>query len=341
MTDPIRSHHPLQKLYLWLHRKNFQKRLSRKIRFRDKLVVSLGNLSAGGTGKTPLGVRILELALQKGYRPAVVLRGYGGKRSKAGGLVYDGQEFRMPPSESGDEAQLYHIAGIRVIIGSNRSRAIERFAGDCDFIVLDDAFQNPSVHRDVDLVLLDASLDPEDCALIPLGRFREPLSALSRAHALILTRTDLSVQRTQVWKELIQSRFPALPVLQSVHEPAAAQPSLPVGSQVLTVSGIGNPEGFERAVQAMGYEIRERFRYRDHHPYTRKDLRKWQKGWPVITTEKDLVRIRNIAATDAGSHRKGIPVVQGLHYLPIRMSLNMQALENLIFSAGPAKERIP
>ncbi|MCB1170594.1 MAG: tetraacyldisaccharide 4'-kinase [Leptospiraceae bacterium] len=351
MMEPIQSSRFLQKLYLSLHHRKFNKRLQNQVRFTDKRIVSLGNLSAGGTGKTPLGALLLEMALERGFRPAVVLRGYGGKRSASGGLVFDGQRSLMDPADSGDEAQLYHVKGSRVIVGQNRARAIEQFAEACDFIVLDDAFQNPSVYRDVDLVLLDATVAPDEGGLIPWGRFREPLGALERAHAVILSRADLARGNANLWHEAIRSRFPELPVLYASHVPGRVKPELPAGARILAVSGIGNPAGFEETLHRAGFQIEGHRKYSDHHPYRLQDLRSWQKGWPVITTEKDLVRIRNIVRIPGEESRESAvegpkdqigprtgstyqgskPCIRGIHYLPIRMHLDERELAALVF----------
>ena len=330
--DPIRSSHWLQRLYLRLHHRKFQKRKDKQNRSLA-LVVSLGNLSAGGTGKTPLGVWMLQEALSRGYRPAVVLRGYGGKKSRSGGLAFDGSRFLMDASESGDEAQLYNVPGARVIVGSDRWKAIQDFATDIDFIVLDDAFQNPSVHREVNLVLLDSTVAPGDASLIPLGKFREPILALQRASAVILTRTDLAAGQAAQWKRIIQSSFPALPVWESIHAAGAVLPALKPGP-VVAVSGIGNPSGFEATLTAAGYDVQSHIRYSDHHRYRMSDVLSWQKGWPVVTTEKDLVRIRQIATVDnldARSSEK--PHLRGLHYLPVRLKMDFKELSKLIFES--------
>lgn len=328
--DPIRCKHWLQRLYLNLHRSKFLKRRQNQKR-SDARVISLGNLSAGGTGKTPLGVWILQEAIRRNRKPAVLLRGYGGKSSASGGLAFDGHRFLMDSAQSGDEAQLYHVQGARVVVGANRWNALERFAADRDFILLDDAFQNPSVFRDVDLVLMDCTVSVQQASVLPLGKFREPLEALQRAHAVILTRTDLAPENAREWSRVIKSHFPRLPVWDSVHSPGAVAPALKPGP-VVAVSGIGNPAGFEATLTAAGYEVKEHIIYRDHYRFKRSDLTRWQKGWPVITTEKDLVRIRQIATVDHLDERTSEkPHLHGLHYLPVRIDMDFRKLAALVF----------
>ncbi|HBS03979.1 MAG TPA: tetraacyldisaccharide 4'-kinase [Leptospiraceae bacterium] len=328
--DPIKSSHWLQRLYLHLHNRKFSARKRNQMRSSAR-VVSLGNLSAGGTGKTPLGVWILDQAVRRKLRPAVLLRGYGGQKSSSGGLAFDGSQFLMDSAASGDEAQLYHVEGARVIVGANRWDALQRFGRDQNFILLDDAFQNPSVYRDVDLVLIDSTVALNRASLLPLGKFRESLEALQRADGVVLTRTDLAPDNAREWKDVIQTRFPGLPVWKSVHSPGPVTPLLEPGP-VVAVSGIGNPGGFEATLKDAGYDVQEHFAYRDHYSYRESDFSRWQKGWPVVTTEKDLVRIRHIATVDRlDVQSPGKPHLRGLHYLPVRLDMDFHELGQLVF----------
>ncbi|MBU43405.1 MAG: tetraacyldisaccharide 4'-kinase [Spirochaetaceae bacterium] len=330
LPEPIRYRHWLQKLYLKLHYRKFERRLAGQKRISGR-VVSIGNLSAGGTGKTPLGIWLLEAALKHGYRPAVVLRGYGGKAASSGGLAFDGESFCMDATWSGDEAQLYHVPGARVIVGADRFAAIQRFGQECDFFVLDDAFQNPSLFRDLDIVLIDAT-QALGSALIPLGKFREPLGALQRASAVVLTRTDLAGERARQWRDAIGNAFPHIPIWDSVHEPGAVRPALNA-CPVVAASGIGNPAGFESTLASAGFSIIQHFVYRDHYRYSISDLRKWQKGYPVITTEKDLVRIRSLATVHGMEEKRPDRIhLHGIYTLPVRISMDFRELERLVFA---------
>ncbi|MCB1165847.1 MAG: tetraacyldisaccharide 4'-kinase [Leptospiraceae bacterium] len=327
-NDPIFENSGwLGRLYLSIHKRNYQKRLARQATFPDKRIISLGNLSAGGTGKTPLGQHLLQVAVDRGYSAAVLLRGYGGRASKSGGLVFDGHRSLMGSSESGDEAQLYRISGARTIIGRDRVDSIRRFAADCNFLILDDCFQNPTVRRDLDIVLIDATVPVNRARLLPLGRFREPLEALQRASCVILSRADQDSQGALDWHRAIQHRFPELPIIQASHEAGPVSPPLPAGSRVLAVSGIGNPAGFERSLQEAGFGLADRIRYSDHHSFTMKEILGWQRGLPVVTTEKDLVRIDDALKAYYGAKK---PIrIKGLHTLPVRMAPD--GLEKIVF----------
>src|SRR2546422_4230721 len=157
-------------------------------------VVSVGNLTVGGTGKTPVVISIAEWLLARGNLVGVIGRGYR-RRSRAPQLLdSDGRAILEGPAEAGDEPHLiaWRCPGAVVAVGTDRYRlgrwVLERFPIDC--FVLDDGFQHLALHRDVDLLLIDAS-DPAGLeALLPAGRLREPLSAAARATALLLTRAD-------------------------------------------------------------------------------------------------------------------------------------------------------
>lgn len=305
----------LSRIYLALHHFVFRRRKERAVKFKVR-VVSVGNLSMGGTGKTPLVAYLAEKARKR--NPMVVLRGYGGRSA---GLVSDGRHTISTFDSAGDEAMLLaQVPGLRVAAGRDRIDLIRRFAGDSGIIFLDDAFQNPSIARDVDLVLIDATLPPERLRVFPGGKFREDVDALRRASAVLLTRSD-SVH-THSWLSLLRSRFPALPIFQSVHEFAGLVPFVPAkiktepdrkqklarrSPQGLRAAkhspsvgmgafcGIGNPQAFYNMLTENGMKLISTKSFSDHHRYTAPELRKLIRGslgW--ITTEKDAVRIRDL-----------------------------------------------
>ncbi len=304
----------LQKLYLALHRRVFARRLGRQRRFAGKRVISIGNLSAGGTGKTPAVVLLAQNALRDGHRPLVVLRGYRGRGSSAGILVSDGQGPLASARDAGDEAVLLaeRLPGVRVAAGSDRAALIERFGADATLILLDDAFQNPAVFRDFDLVLIDSSIPPDAVRVFPGGHFREDLTALERAHAVLLTRVEPAggAGRT-AWETRIHARFPRLPVFAAAHRPDLARPAfaaqttapvteeLPAGP-IAAFCGLGNPEAFRRTLVGAGLSPVEFRAFPDHHTFRAADLRTVFAGNALtwITTEKDLVRLRELDPLD-------------------------------------------
>ncbi len=287
----------LQKLYLAVHRRVFARRLREQTRFPDRYIVSVGNLSAGGTGKTPAVWFLAEHARDR--RPLAVLRGYGGKASKQGVLVSDGKELLAGWKDAGDEAVLLAgLPGLRVAAGARRADMIQTFGGDSELILLDDAFQNPSVYRDHDLVLMDASVPSELLRLLPTGRLREPFEALERAHSVLLTRVDqASPTQLSELRQRIEEFLPAERIFESVHRVLDVEPA-PGEGPIGAFCGIGNPESFYRALGAMGHAPAVKRTFRDHHDWSASELRALaaegrERGLQWITTEKDRVRLQN------------------------------------------------
>jgi tetraacyldisaccharide 4'-kinase len=264
----------------------------------DVPVVSVGNLSTGGTGKTPFCaflVRELEL---RGLRPGICSRGY---RSE-------------PGRELNDEGRLLArlCPGVLQIQDKDRARgARELVAKGAGSIVLDDGFQHRRLQRDLDFVLVDATRpwglppaqagDPSVCALLPRGLLREPPRSLARADAIVITRAT-----TRPLAELtarIQELAPGRPILCTDHRPArlrdergAERPIADLaGRTVDLVSAIGNPEAFEASVTAAGAKIRAHRVFEDHHGYAAEDVAGLgEDGTWLVTTAKDAVKLESI-----------------------------------------------
>ena len=283
-------------------------------------VISVGALTAGGAGKTPV-VRYLARRLRDaGYRPAVLSRGYG-RNSRATQTVRPG----APWQEAGDEPAFLAsiLPDVPVVVGPSRTAA-GRLAIDrhgADVLLLDDGFQHRSTARAVDIVVHDATsrLGPEHNPerLLPAGPYREPVSSLRRARALVLTRTD-QTRSTAVDTERIKEAFPHLAIIEAVYELAGLRrlannldddldnaldvntqlpPVWLAGREVLVLCGIANPASFVQTVTDAGGRVTHILAYRDHHPFTPSDLdRAWslfeESGAEcIVTTEKDAVRI--------------------------------------------------
>ena len=254
----------------------------------DKPVISVGNLSVGGTGKTPVVQMIARLLMDLGKRPAIVMRGY--KRSSRGLLVvHDGSTICATARESGDEAQLHaRTLNVPVVVAESKVDAAVHAAGflPCDVIIVDDGFQHRSLHRDVDVVLVDRdTLDHQD--LLPLGRLREPLASLRRAGAVLLTGGDVTDDevRPYVHTEAVVARVQVL-----AHRPELS------GRTVVAFCGIAKPERFERSVRACGADVVETLTFKDHHSYTKTDIEHvirlaTHHQADAVTTEKDRVKL--------------------------------------------------
>src|SRR5436190_16910312 len=262
-------------------------------------VVSVGNLSVGGTGKTPTALWLAHALRRRGRRVALVARGYG-KQMPGVVVVGDGRPC-VDPAEGGDEAVLLALrSGLPVVTGERRAEAAraacERFA--CDTIVLDDGFQHRALARDADLVVL-----PVDCLparLLPAGPLREPASALRRARAALVLGGPAGALPIPSFTGRI------VPTALVVPDDAGGFAAYPLADvpkhDVVAVAGVARPERFWRLLDALGVNVTERLTFPDHHPYAAGDLvriRAGSSGRVVVTTEKDLVKLARLP--DAGA----------------------------------------
>lgn len=301
------------KIYLFIHHAVYNRRLKRQKHFPQLYIVSVGNLSAGGTGKTPAVIYLAEAVKDKS--PLIVLRGYGGKGSMAGTLVSSGNDILSNYYEAGDEALLIaRKTGMSVAAGKDRASLIEKYAKSGSVVILDDAFQNPTVARNHDLVLIDATVSPEDVLVFPMGRFRESWDALKRAGSVLLTRTDqVDEKRLATLESIIKKYVPETRIFRSVHK--AVPLSEEIGASIAAFSGIGNPSAFYRTLKQSGVDLRDTIDFPDHHPFTEKDVKRIFQGndYHWITTEKDLVRLMELEIPQDWKNR--------LHTLEIKLEI--------------------
>ena len=293
-------------------------------------LLSIGNLTAGGAGKTPATCTLAQWARKTGYRVAVLSRGYGGTRKDRVLVVSDGRGVCSGPDEAGDEPVLLARAlpGVPVVVSKSRYqagiKAHEEF--DADFFILDDGFQHRVLERDLDLVLVDARDPVGNGRLLPWGPLREPSRHVSRAHAVLLTRTR-GWAPGQSPAEAWLSRFDHGPCFRSVHQPGPlvfstgkSQPASSLkGKPVVAFCGIAQPGAFQETLESLGAQVRAFRGFRDHHAYTRRELDALEalcserEAELLITTEKDWVRSMPILA--AGPHtaflRVSLEIVQG------------------------------
>ena len=274
------------------------------------VVVSIGNLTAGGTGKTPLTAMLAKWAHAKGYGVAVLSRGYGGNTREKVLEASDGKNIKASPSEAGDEPYLLakKLPSVPVVISKKRYHAgmfaCERHGSN--FFILDDGFQHMALERDLDLVLLDASEPFGNGRLLPWGPLREPISQLSRADAFILTRTSPYDRNIP---DVIKRKFPSTPVFHADHVPSelvfphsseARDPGSIQGEPVVAFAGIAHPELFAQTLHTLAARVVLFKGFRDHYRYTKEDIEallriKERVGARyLITTEKDWVRIAQL-----------------------------------------------
>lgn len=292
-------------------------------------VISVGNLTTGGSGKTPLVEYIVERLLEEHQVVAVVSRGY--KRSTTGThVVSDGRSVLSTADKSGDEP--YQIAmkypSARVVVDEERVRGAEYAVRNlgASVIVLDDGFQHRSIRRDLDVLVIDVERPPQRSAMLPAGRRREPLSALKRAQAIIYSRWSDS-DGPRVDKE-VSERTP-VPRFRAVFRTGSAvrldngvreSAGLIRGKRCLGFCGIARPEAFRKTLVECGAMVKDLLVYPDHYAYRDKEAdRIVKRGSELgvdlfVTTEKDAVRL-----SDGFTKRfhPGFP----LYYLEVRADI--------------------
>jgi tetraacyldisaccharide 4'-kinase len=265
-------------------------------------VISIGNLTVGGTGKTPTAIMLAALLKGRGYHPAVLSRGYRGKTKSSINVVSDGKGILMDWRDAGDEPVLIaqSLPGIPVLAGTDRfvtgMAAVERFGANV--LILDDAFQHRRLFRDIDIVLLDAMRPLGNGFLLPRGTLRERPSSLGRAD--ILLRTGVAEETEFLPGDI------ALPSFWGVHQPTGIvsgktgriePPGVLQGQKVFAFSGIGSPEAFRKSLAALGADVVSCRDFPDHHPYSDADMEELRRlaapsgASCLITTEKDAVRL--------------------------------------------------
>jgi tetraacyldisaccharide 4'-kinase len=271
-------------------------------------VVSVGNLSVGGSGKTPTVASLAKLLLAAGERPVILSRGYARRDVVEGVLVVsDGRLVYEPVERSGDEPQLLArtLPGVPVLVCPDRHLAgvlADRRFG-ATVLLLDDGFQHLELERDIDLLLIR----PDDVhdELLPRGRLREPLSAVQAAHAIVVPGSFSEA----VSVGTVLGKGPVFTLAQEFATPRLVRPfgdAVPPGGfgssrRLVAVAGIARPERFFTTVETLGWEIAQPMVFRDHHWFTRKDVAAIHDtvqtlgAGGVITTEKDAVRLTSLA----------------------------------------------
>jgi tetraacyldisaccharide 4'-kinase len=276
-------------------------------------VISVGNITLGGTGKTPFVGLLAEMIQGRGIRTAILSRGYGGEFQGSYGLVSDGEKVFMDAAQAGDEPFLLaqKLDGIPVIVGRERrvsgQWAVDRFQPEV--VILDDGFQHLSLKRNLNLLLIDSSCPFGNGKIFPRGILREPLDQISRADAVILTKA-VGNDNISKLNEKISNLAGEIPVFRAYYEAVEiraweARESLPLerlrGRKVLAFSGIAHPDSFRETLLGLKAEIGGLEIFPDHYEYGRQDMDRLQDrasgsgAEAMVTTEKDLVRLKNLA----------------------------------------------
>src|SRR2546422_3899966 len=286
-------------------------------------VISVGNLTIGGTGKTPVVIALATALRDRGRKVGVISRGYKRRSGTSILEISDGRTLRGHPGDSGDEPFLIaqSCPGVPIAVGADRPLVgrylVNRF--DLDTLVLDDGFQHLALRRDMDILVLDADAPFGNGYLLPRGRLRELLSSMARASAVLVTRAS-QAQRLDELKATVRAAAPAAPIWITDFAPSAVvqvggstsvKPSVLKGERVLAVSGIGNPESFRRLLAAAGATVVDHCVFADHHAYSQDDLGRIRRSAAqagvdrIVSTEKDAVKLAQLIQTLSPSEGEG------------------------------------
>ncbi len=322
------------------------------------VIISIGNIEAGGGGKTPCAIAVARGIAERGGHPVVVTRGYRGmaqrrapcvvpagraKLSAVGGGFVTGEDLIGPVVDGrsalareaealGDEILIYRERGISVIIDPRRERGVDlaRRLFSPSHILLDDAFQNFSVAKDVDMLLLDAEKPFGNGKLLPLGTLREHPRGARRADIVIFTRA-----REDRIPEPARRYVEGKSVFFADHEPSdcidRSGASIPLeflaGRECVLFSGVARPGSFERTIRALGAKPRIAFRFVDHHRYVGEDVRLMLKEGGAealfVTTEKDRAKVIDLFPA-------------GTAVLALRVDMNIERFDDLLDSFSSA-----
>ncbi|MCC5880191.1 MAG: tetraacyldisaccharide 4'-kinase [Idiomarina sp.] len=285
-----------------LRRLTFKLRLRRQYRAPVPVIV-VGNISVGGTGKTPLTMALVDALLARGFKPGIVSRGYGGK-----GPFPQAVSNQSDPAQVGDEPFMLHaISQVPVVVSPKRSEAA-RFLlenHDCNVIISDDGLQHYALARDIEFAVVDTSRGLGNGWRLPCGPLREAKSRLKRVDYVILNGAQVADAPAS---SNAQQRLQNVPALSSLHSVAMQiqplgwyrvkdqQPiETPDGESVIAVAGIGNPRRFFDLLATQQLHITETRVFSDHHAYEAADFFDISNLYPLVMTEKDAVKCRAFA----------------------------------------------
>jgi tetraacyldisaccharide 4'-kinase len=317
-------------------------------------VVSVGNLTLGGTGKTPAVEMVARWLVEDGRRVAIVSRGYGRRPGAPVELVSDGGGPRLSAERAGDEPLLLarRLPGVAVVVGADRLAAGRWAVTELhpDVVLLDDGFQQRRLLKDVEIVCLDARMPWGPGGLFPQGTLREPPSALRRAHLLLVTRGDAGRNLAGLLEEIRQHAGPApclaadyaVEGLEELRSGTLHSVDALRGRGVLAFAGIAAPERLAETLMAHGALVRDLIAFPDHHAYGPRDLDAVARraravgAGLVVTTEKDAVRLGLPSAP--GAVRDSVLARQVVEGLPPTWALRVR-LEPIASSSMPPREK--
>lgn len=278
-------------------------------------IISVGNLTFGGTGKTPFTLWLSQYFDSMGLRVMVLMRGYKGKLENGHGILRTSKKMAGGPIQFGDEAMMLfkRMENASVVVGKKRSQNLEYYYDQerADVVILDDGHQHLKLERDLNIVLFDSIMDIERYKVAPRGYLREGLTALSSSDIVVLSRCDLaSDEQKEKLKQMIRSYTPpSVPIvetfyaghclknsmLKKVFEPYELQ-----GRKVILIAGVASPDSFFKGIESYGAIIVHCESFSDHHEYKIDEIQRVlsmadKHDALIVTTEKDIVKIRRLS----------------------------------------------
>ncbi|UHD18962.1 tetraacyldisaccharide 4'-kinase [Thiocapsa bogorovii] len=258
-------------------------------------VVVVGNLTVGGTGKTPAVLKLADLLRARGWRPGIITRGYKGRGGGGGAAVPRLVPPDGEPGEFGDEPVLLaRRSGCPVVAGPDRvaAGALALSRGDVDILLADDGLQHYRLARDIEVAVVDGARGLGNGRCLPAGPLREPRARLGRVDLVLTNGSGPGDDRDGGYRMRL---VPGAAV--NLRDPAVSKPIADfVGRSIFAIAAIGNPERFFATLRGLGLEVEGRA-YPDHYPFAPPDLLDWPTG-PVLMTEKDAVKCMRFAGED-------------------------------------------
>jgi len=278
--------------------------------------ISIGNITTGGTGKTPLVALVAHILAKRGEKVCILTRGYGRTQPRERVLVSDAEKILADPEEAGDEP--YELAlkllGKAIVIADADRVSAAQWAKrkfGVNAFILDDGFQHRRVRRDVDIVCIDATNPFGAGKMLPAGRLREPVNNLSRADIVVITRSNLVENLDKIKSEISnlrsgtpvivsETRIAGVVELGEFHATPQATQSKERSEKALAFCGLGNPKNFYSQLRLEGFTVSANKSFPDHHSYTQNDIFEIEKlaaessAALLLTTAKDAVKLSNL-----------------------------------------------
>lgn len=269
-------------------------------------IISVGNITVGGTGKTPVVIAIAKFLQQQNKSVAILSRGYG-RKSTGTQLVTDGKTNPANWETVGDEPMLMakHLSDIPVVVDENRIRGgkylINKFHPE--IIILDDGFQHRKIYRDIDIVLVNSNISKINNRIFSFANFREPWKSLKRAHIIFLTKSNFGPPSKKLQAKLKTIGLPLFKtnIIPSLYLLDNKNNKIDIdyfsGKTALLFSGIGDPESFTKTVQNLNIRILDSINFKDHKNYSKSDIKRIRNKYiktgadVILTTEKDFLKI--------------------------------------------------